>query len=749
MALSAWKNPPWHNEGLVNLEALRQQLTQRVAFFICCASVIALWGALPFEPFSVSIFGLLLATLGLSLGTLRLVTIKPALARFVLLWGLLGLETLALVLRSDPWLPFLGIMLTFLAAFLLPGHEFLATAVIGLAAIGLYSADRPYSLAGLGISLALSTGCAWLAARTLYTALAWIWNTQQEADRLLEQTRRDRGELHRTLKALDLAYSLLERTQDELVYARQQAEGARQMKERFAANISHELRTPLNLILGFSEIMYLSPEVYGDMTWPPALRRDVYQIYRGTRHLTGMIDDVLDLSRFEMTSFTLSKEPTPLTPFLIATAELARDLFPSNPAPGSSAVRFEIDVAADLPALEIDRTRIRQVLLNLLNNARSFTEHGVVRLTAESRPTDVLISVHDNGPGIAAENLENVFQEFYQVDTSLHRKHQGMGLGLSISKQFVEAHDGRIWAESTPGAGAVISFTLPLPAAAQIRVEKRHAIRIGAPRSRPVVLAANADAALTGWLGRHLPEFDVIPCTGTLDDEIRLYHPRAVIHNISPAIGHLTVDSSMLITALPVPVIACSLPSKAWLAEDLAVAGCLTKPIGSAQLAQVLQAAVPADRVEARVLVIDDDRGFVQLIERMLQALPTPYRTRHAYDGAAGLTMMVEDPPDIVLLDLMMPEVDGFSVLAQMRAQPALAAIPVFILTATSFAEDTLQQHGGQIVIQRGDGLRPLEVLNCVRALTSTLEPRYDERSAPALPTTGRLPATPPAELHG
>lgn len=749
MALSAWKNPLWHSEELVNLEALRQQLTRRVAIFVCCASGVAIWGTLPFEPFPLVIFGLLLATFGLGLGVQRLIAVRPALARFGLLWGLTGLHLAALTLLPEPWLPFLGILLIFLAALLLPNHEFATAAIVGLAAAWLHAAGRPYPLAGFVSSLVLAAGCAWLVARTLYTALAWTWNTQQEADRLLEQARTDRGELSRTLKALDLAYSLLQRTQAELVYARRQAEEARQMKERFAANISHELRTPLNLILGFSEIMYLSPEVYGDMAWPPALRRDVYQVYRGTRHLTGMIDDVLDLSRFEMTSFTLTRELTPLTPFLAATADLARDLFPAHPVPGSAAVRFEVDIAPDLPAVEIDRTRIRQVLLNLLNNARSFTERGLVRLAAEARPAEVLVTVSDSGPGIPPENLENVFQEFYQVDTSLRRKHQGMGLGLALSKRFVEAHDGRIWAENGPAGGAVIRFTLPLAVEAPAPLATRATAGPALARTRPVLLAVHTDPALAGWLARHLPEFDVIPAAGAVDEEVRLYHPAAVLCNTPPALDGGIAGNDASLAALPVPVISCSLPSEAWLARDLAVAGCLTKPVASAELVAALRAALPAGRGESHILIIDDDRGFVQLIERIMQSLPVPYRTSHAYGGAAGLAAMAEDPPDIVLLDLMMPDVDGFAVLAWMRATPALAGIPVLILTATSFAEDALQQRGSQIVVRREDGLRPLEVLNCVRVLASTLEPRYDEKSAPAPPTAGRPGAVQPAALPG
>jgi len=158
---------------------------------------------------------------------------------------------------------------------------------------------------------------------------------------------------------LELSYSLQRRLQDELIAARNEANTARQMKERFAANISHELRTPLNLILGFSDVMYVTPEAYGDFTWPPKLRRDIYQIHRSSKHLLEMIDDILDLSRQDMIDFTLHREATPLEALLRHTAEIVIDLF-QDPA-----VRLEVVLAPDLPELEIDRTRIRQVVINL------------------------------------------------------------------------------------------------------------------------------------------------------------------------------------------------------------------------------------------------------------------------------------------------------------------------------------------------------------------------------------------------
>jgi CheY-like chemotaxis protein len=541
------------------------------------------------------------------------------------------------------------------------------------------------------------------------------------------------------------------------------------MKEQFAANVSHELRTPLNIILGFSEVMYLSPEVYGDVDWPPILRRDVYQIYNGSRHLLKMIDDVLELSRFEMVGFTLNREPTRLEPLLRDTVEIVEKLFRGRP------VCLEVKVAQGLPVLEIDLTRIRQVLLNLLNNAARFTEEGVVRVEARRESGEVVVSVSDTGSGIPAHELPHIFEEFYQVDRSLHRKHGGTGLGLAISKHFVEAHDGRIWVESEEGVGSTFTFTLPIPD------EHVPFSRLGVDRplepptseTPPPVLVVDPDPAVATMVDRHLDEYEIIQVRGMgqLMEAVMLHHPQAVICNVSPgekegfwdepgdrrlpaapgcpyfpssrneslrfpssrsepvyaqvARNTSTADTAI---AIPVPFIECSLPSQAWLADELAVVGCLTKPITVAQLLREIE-RVGGVR---DVLVVDDDRDFCQLVERMLEASGRAYQVRRAYGGEDSLLALRSQRPELVLLDLVMPGVDGFHVLQEMRQDPDLADVPVLLLTATSYAEDALARRGGRLVsVRRSDGLSPSEVLRCIQSIVGVLDPHYDEQSVP------------------
>jgi signal transduction histidine kinase/CheY-like chemotaxis protein len=711
-----------------NLTDLRGQLIGRLAIGLMGASVflmclvLLVWASSPLQSFPIILLGLFGALLVLGWGVRASRDARPIVARHLLVWGLTGGLLAAMELFHAPWLPFLGLPLAFVGAMLMAGGEF---ATVGpIVALGVWlgrSGARAYALPELFISLALGVGLAWLIVRTFYTALEWAWTMQQRADRLLGLARDRQGELANALKSLDTANALLRRTQRELIAARKHEEEARLMKEQFAANISHELRTPLNLIMGFSEMIYLSPEVYGDLEWPSALRQDVYQIYSSSRHLLEMIEDVLDLSRFEIVGFTLNREPAELEPLLRDTVGIVDDLFRGQP------VRLEVEIAPDLPVLKIDRTRIRQVLLNLLNNAARFTEEGAVRVEARRGDGEVVIAVSDTGPGIPADELPHLFQEFYQVDRSIRRRHGGAGLGLAISKRFVEAHDGRIWVDSKEGAGSTFTFTLPIPGehVPLSPVKLEHPLEPAAPEMSAPILVVDSDPAVATLIDRHVEEYEVIQVedAGGVGDALMLHHPRAVVWNVPPGDGVNPDD----LPPVSVPFVECSLPSQAWVADGLAVAAVLTKPITSERFLREVERVGDV----REVLVIDDDWGFCQLVERMLQASGRPFQVRRAYDGEEGLERMRERRPDLLLLDLIMPGLDGFQVLEEMRQEPALADVPVVILTATSYAEDALTQRSGQMVIHRPDGLIPAEVLRCLRAVVGVLEPRYDERAAP------------------
>ncbi|MDO8969628.1 MAG: HAMP domain-containing sensor histidine kinase, partial [Saprospiraceae bacterium] len=353
----------------------------------------------------------------------------------------------------------------------------------------------------------------------------------------------------KALKNLTLANELQRRTETELIFARKNAEEARILKEKFAAKVSHELRTPLALIAGFSEVMYTSPEIYGDVTWTPTMRRDISQVYRNSHHLLAMVDDILNLSRFEIAGFTISLEDVNVNDLLDETAEIARDLFRSE------VVKFWTAIPVGLPVLRMDRTRIRQVVLNLINNARRFTERGEVCLSAYVTSQEMIISVRDTGPGIPESKLELIFQEFYQVEDRLLKNKGGTGLGLTICKQFVETHGGRTWADSEMGKGSTFYFSLPLGGA--LLGENNPMDTNIPPVYQQRILVIGADDHVLAMLRSTVSGYDVMKVENKeqLPALIALYHPRAIVWNVLPGDDE---NESILTGDLPVPIIRCS-----------------------------------------------------------------------------------------------------------------------------------------------------------------------------------------------
>ena len=232
---------------------------------------------------------------------------------------------------------------------------------------------------------------------------------------------------------------------------RELAEASRH-KSEFLANMSHELRTPLNAVLGYAEL--IQDGIYGDV---PAKMGDVLErIQQNGRHLLGLINDVLDLSKIEAGQLTLS-------PVDYSMRELVLDVVSATEAlAAEKKLALEVDAPADLPRGRGDERRLTQVLLNLVSNAIKFTEAGSVSIRAKVEDGSFLVAVTDTGVGIAPEDRERIFEEFQQVDSSSTRKKGGTGLGLAIARRIVELHGGRIWVESTPGHGSTFAFTLPL-----------------------------------------------------------------------------------------------------------------------------------------------------------------------------------------------------------------------------------------------------------------------------------------------
>lgn len=715
----------------LNIDDLRERLVRRLALLALGAAQLFVLFYESSTPFPVPAILIWLMLTGLGAGTLALAGAVPNGSRHLLVWGSTAVLILSMGLFQVSWLPFVGVLLIFFQAILVQGSEFVTGAAIAGTAVYLNAAPNyAYPLSGILINLVLAVIIAWLTIRTLYTALDWLSKTQRRAEQLLDVTRSQQAELRSTVKSLQITNELRLQAERELLVANKQARESQKMKEQFAANISHEFRTPLSIILGFSEVMYLSPELYGKMAWPPKLYRDVSQIYRNSRHLMSMIDDILDLSHFEMSGFTLNKQPTDLAPLLQESLSMAADLFHNE------EITLVAEIEPGLPQLEVDRTRLRQVFLNLLNNACRFTEQGTVTLRANRQDTAVWIQVVDTGPGIPQEQLTQIFTEFYQVDYSLSRKHGGAGLGLAICQRFVQAHDGRIWVDSVLNEGSTFTIALPIneltPAG---RLYRTRELEATTPSQATAVLVVESDPSVISLMQRHLPDYEIIavPDSAHLEAEVMALHPAAVVWNIAPDDPLPTPSLS-----LPVPIITCSLPSRTWMAHAFGALACLNKPISFEQLNHYIDSVGEVETI----LVVDDNSGICQLVERGLAARSESVTVQVAYDGESGLNVMRQKPPDLLLLDLIMPGMNGRLVFEAMQQDERLAHIPVILLTATDYLNEQFMTKSSSLTVYRSEMLQPVELLQCIQPILKTLKPRYGNLVADKALATSPLEAS-------
>lgn len=626
---------------------------------------------------------------------------RPNLARYTFVMVLyLGLFV-AMRLQGDSWIAFLIAPILLMSALLMSHSAPIGTLIFlgfswWLVSLG-YNFNFTLIFAFTVVSFTITT----IAVSTFNVALSWYSSMHHHADTLLRETRERRAELVNSVRSLETAYQTQRGLQQQLIYARQQAEESRRMKERFASNISHELRTPLNIILGFSEIMYLTPEIYGEMIFPPKFHRDIYQIHHNSKHLLAMIDDVLDLSHIEMSEFSLNFELTDMNQFIADAVQMLRNFF------NSDSVEFITIIPDDLPSIEIDRTRIRQVLINLLTNARRFTDKGQVILRVICEEDVLRFSVEDTGKGIASDKLNLIFEEFYQVDYSLSRQHGGAGLGLAITKQFVTAHYGTLEVESTYGQGSIFSFTLPIPA--QNDLDYLHLdykpVTIQVPE-KATILLIDVDPHSISLLTRHLSAFKFVSLK-SIDEIIQ-----ALLEHLPIAIIHNKLPMQPSLSSVDIPIIECSLPSSQWLSHELNIEFSLAKPVTPQQIKEVLQQYESVNNI----LLVDDEIGFVQLIQRSIEGLDKPYTIRRAYDGLQAYDIIQTDAPDLIFLDLSMPEMDGFELINALQDDIRYQDIPIILLTATQYIQSDTDWLS-QLEIHQQGGFNFSQLIQYLKAL--------------------------------
>ena len=570
------------------------------------------------------------------------------------------------------------------------------------------------SLAGLMFVQLLAALVSSHATMGLYTALESAEASARHATASAEEARQHRGQLQRTLKSLDITHNQLQRANTELFEARNLADQALRFKAEFAAKVSHELRTSLNLILGFSETMAFAQESYGKKLPPPYLR-DVTEIYRNSRHLLALVDDILDLSKLEAGRMGLRPTTVNLSEVLHETTEMVRPLIETK------GLALQLDLPPALPDITLDRVRISQVLLNLLSNATRITSRGSITVRAVAANRGVTVQVSDTGPGIKPEDLERVFEEFRQLDNS-GGVSSTTGLGLTVSKQIIELHGGKLWAESVFGQGSTFSFLLPVGAAAAAQ-RLVPATPVGPSRkSQPVLVAlGEAESDEVKLLQRHLDGYE-LAVASTVAEARRLVvqtSARAVIINE-------VFTAAAETPPLPVPLIYCPLPGPKQSRQILHVDHYLQKPITTDALHAALASAAPNAQ---SLLIVDDNPSAVRMLEQMVKAGSKPYQVFRAYSGHDALARIQAQPPDALILDLVMPNRDGYWLISELKQNPATANL-IIIVASGQAVEETW--HGGTIAIASNNGFSPTETLNYLQGLVSAIPPTRVERHATA-----------------
>jgi CheY-like chemotaxis protein len=507
------------------------------------------------------------------------------------------------------------------------------------------------------------------------------------------------------------------------------------------------------MVIGFIELITRAPESYG---WAPdALLADLEVVLRNSRHLSALIDDVLDMSQIDADQMALLRERVSLAEIIDAAAVAVRPLFESK------NLSLQIAVPRDLPPIFCDSLRIREVMLNLLSNAGRFTEEGGVRVSVRQEGGDVLVSVADTGPGIAPEDQVRLFRPFEQLDGTARRRHGGTGLGLSISKGFVELHDGKMWVESEgkPGLGTTFHFRLPI----EPRLEEESALRwvnpylpyeersrrppVPRPPVRPRLVVAEGGQTLGHLFARYLTNAEIAsrPSLPAALADLAQRPAQMLVVN-SPAVDETLrqIGAADLTSELPVdvPTVICSVPEPGQTAGALGVAGYLLKPVTQERLLAALDAL--GEEIKT-VLLVDDDPDALLLFGRMLAAAGRGYRVMTANDGEEALALLrdgrAQGPPlrpDAIILDLIMPGMSGFGFLAARQEDPALADIPVILATAQDPQSQPLVSH--TLTVTTGRGLSVQQLITCVQAFSQIV--------SPGMPLAGRAdpgrPTTPP-----